>query len=82
MHGVQSLGTTVVGGQLRISTSLPWQKYLGFNVVKGWWADDREADEKHVGLRVGEWPKSIVVFLSSGIPKPQADRFAVDHHTR
>lgn len=27
--------------------------YLGFDVIEGWRADDREADQEDVGLRIG-----------------------------
>lgn len=56
------------------------RSYLGFHVIKGWRADDREADQENVGLWVGEWSEAVVIFLSGGIPQSQADRSAVDHH--
>lgn len=55
---------------------------LCLDVIKRWRADDREADEKHVGLGVGEGPESVVVFLARRIPEPEADRLAIYHHTR
>jgi hypothetical protein len=55
--------------------------YLGSNIVKGGRADDREADEEDVSLRVGEGSKTVVILLSSGIPEAQANRLAVNHDT-
>lgn len=54
--------------------------YLGFDVIEGWRADNRETDQEDVGLRVGERSEAIVVFLSGGIPQSQANRSAIDHH--
>lgn len=31
-------------------------------------------------LRVGQWSKSVVVFLSSCIPETQVDWFAIHHY--
>lgn len=55
---------------------------LGPDVVKGWRADNGEADEEDVCLRVGERSQSVVIFLSSGIPQSQADWLSINHHTR
>lgn len=55
--------------------------YLGLDVVERGRAHDREADEKNVGLRVGEWSQSIVIFLTSSIPETQADGLAIYHNT-
>lgn len=55
--------------------------YLGSNVVKRWRADDREANQEDVGLRVRERSQAVVIFLSSSIPKSQANWLAIDHHT-
>lgn len=54
---------------------------LGPNVVVGWRADNGEANEEDICLRVGEWSQSIVVFLSSSIPQSQADWLSINHHT-
>ena len=63
--------------------------YLGFHVLVGGVGDDREADQEDVSLRVAERAEAldvridttyIVIFLSSCIPKTQADRFIVDHY--
>lgn len=66
------------------SDMIGWQgksTNLGPDVVKGWRADNGEADEEDVCLRVGERSQSIVVFLSSGIPQSQADWLSINHHT-
>ena len=55
---------------------------LGLDVIKRGWADDGEADEKNVGLRVRERSETIVIFLSGSIPKSKADGLAIDHYTR
>lgn len=54
--------------------------YLGLNVVERGGADDGEANQEDVGLGVGERSKSIVIFLSSGIPETKTDRLSVDHN--
>lgn len=56
--------------------------YLGPDVVETGRRNNAEADKEDVGLRVAERAQAIVVFLASGIPKSQADRFVVDHDTR
>lgn len=56
--------------------------YLGLDVVKGWRADDGKADEEDIGLRIGERSESVIIFLSSSVPKSQADRLAINHDTR
>jgi len=55
--------------------------YLGADVVKGRRADDRETDEEHIRLGVGERSQSVVILLSSGIPQTQANWFAIHHNT-
>jgi hypothetical protein len=55
--------------------------YLGLDVIERRWANDREADEEDIGLRVGERSKTIVILLSSGIPKSKANRLAIYHDT-
>ena len=54
--------------------------YLGADVVKGRRADDRETDEEHIRLGVGERSQSVVILLSSGIPQTQANWFAIHHN--
>jgi len=56
-------------------------KPLCSDVIKRRWADDREADEEDVGLGVGEWSQSVVIFLSCCIPQSQADGLSINHHT-
>lgn len=55
--------------------------YLRFHVIEGWWADDGEADEEHICLRIGERSEAVVIFLSGGIPQSQADGPAIHHYT-
>lgn len=55
---------------------------LSFYVVEGRWADDREADEKDVCLRIGQGSESIVIFLTSRVPQSQAYWLAIDHDAR
>ena len=45
-------------------------------------ADDREADEENVGLRVRERPQAIVIFLACRIPQTEVDGLAVHHDVR
>lgn len=50
------------------------------DVIEGGWADDGEADEEDVGLRVGEGSESVIIFLPSSIPQTEADGLPIDHH--
>ena len=52
---------------------------LGEHVVKRGRADNREADQKDIGLRVRERSKAVVVFLTGSIPETQADGLVVHH---
>lgn len=51
------------------------------DVVEGRRADDGEADQEHIGLRVGQRAQAVVVLLAGGIPEPEADRATINHHT-
>ena len=53
--------------------------HLLLHVVQGIRGVDRETDEDDVGVRIGERTKTVVIFLTSGIPKPEGDSLAVDH---
>ena len=55
---------------------------LGADVLKAWRADEREADEEHVRLRIGQGPESVVIFLTCRVPETEADRLAVHHDIR
>lgn len=44
------------------------QTDLGSDVLVTRWADEGEADQEDVRLRVGEGSKAIVILLSGGIP--------------
>lgn len=58
------------------------QSHLCFDVVKGRRADDGEADQEHIRLRVREWSESVVIFLSRCIPEAQTYRLIVHHYAR
>jgi hypothetical protein len=51
---------------------------LGFDVFKGLRRDDGEADQKDISLRIRERTKTIIIFLTSGIPETQHVGLAVD----
>jgi len=53
---------------------------LGGDVFEGRGGDDGEANKEDIGLGVGEGAQSVVVLLSSGIPKTEVDGLAVDHY--
>jgi hypothetical protein len=55
---------------------------LLFDVLQGRRANDREADQKYIRLRVRQRPQSIVVFLSSRIPQSEVDGAMVNHDVR
>lgn len=56
--------------------------YLGQNVVVGRRRHDTEADQEDIRLRVRKRTQTIIILLTSGIPKPQANGFPIDHHIR
>lgn len=56
--------------------------YLGLHVVERWRADDGKADEEDVSLRVRERSEPVIIFLSSSVPKSQANWLSIDHNTR
>lgn len=62
-------------GRVMLNLGVP----LGLDVVERRRADDGEADEEHVGLRVGQRAQTIVILLTSGIPQTQTDGLTVDH---
>ena len=53
--------------------------HLGAHVLKAGRADDREADEEDVGLRVRQGPQAVVVLLAGRVPQAEVDGLAVDH---
>lgn len=53
--------------------------YLGLHVLKRRRADEREADEEDICLRVGQRAQTVVILLSGSIPKSQVDGLAIDH---
>lgn len=50
--------------------------YLVHDVLKGVRAVDGEANEDEIGLRVRKRAKTIVFFLSGGVPERKLNRFA------
>lgn len=56
--------------------------HLGLDVVERRRADEGEADKEDVGLGVRERAQSVIILLSSSIPKTQAHGLAIDHNTR
>lgn len=52
------------------------------DVLEAGRADETEADEEDVRLRVRERPETVVVLLSSRVPQAEVDRLAIDHHVR
>ena len=64
-------------GRMMIDLGVP----LSLDVVEGRGANDREADQEDICLRVGERSQAIIIFLSRSIPQTQADRLPINHHT-
>jgi hypothetical protein len=56
--------------------------HLGPDVLVARRADEREADQEHVRLRVRERAETVIVLLAGRIPEAERDRLAVDHHVR
>ncbi len=52
--------------------------YLLLNVVKGIWGVDGEANQDDVGVWVGERAKTVVIFLTGGIPQSQLDVLSIN----
>ncbi len=50
------------------------------NILEGVRIDQGETDEENVGFWIGEWPKSIVVFLASRVPQSEEIRLSIEHH--
>lgn len=55
---------------------------LVLDVLIGGRAGDGEADDKHVGLRVGERTQAVIFLLSCRVPQVQADVPAIHAHLR
>lgn len=51
---------------------------LLLNVIKGVGRVDSEADQDDMGVRVGERTETVIVLLTSGIPKSKLDVLSVD----
>ena len=52
------------------------------HVLEAGRADDGEADEEDIRLRVGERTEPVVILLTGRVPQAQADRHAVADHWR
>jgi hypothetical protein len=55
------------------------QPYLRFNVLETGRTHEGKADKKNVCLRIGQWSKTIIIFLAGGIPKTERDCLAIHH---
>jgi hypothetical protein len=55
------------------------QPYLCFDVLKTGRTHKRETYKKDVGLRIGQWPKAIIILLAGSIPKSERNRLAIHH---
>jgi len=42
--------------------------HFGSDVFVTWGTDERKANQEDIGLRVGEWAESVVIFLAGSIP--------------
>ena len=52
---------------------------LGRHILEGGGADDGEADEEDVSLRIRKRPQAIVVFLTGCVPEAQRYWYAVTY---
>ena len=58
-----------------------WDPFVGY-IGEGGRTDHAEAQHEHVRLRIGERPKTIVVFLACCIPQSQGDLHIVHDDIR
>lgn len=85
MMGTPGAWCSISGYHYKRSVSEPcvaqgWKgAHLGLDVVERGRANNREADEEHVGLRVGQRAQTVVILLTGSIPETQADGLAIDH---
>lgn len=82
MRDAQSRGTTGVSSQHQATRGGDGGAHLGLDVVKGWRADNGEANEEDICLRVRERSQSVVILLTRSVPESEADWLAIDHYTR
>jgi len=52
---------------------------LGLDVLERRGRDDRKANQEHVGLRIAQRTKTVIVFLASGIPETKINGLAINH---
>jgi hypothetical protein len=65
-------------GAVVVNLGVPLRRY----VLEGAGGNDGEAKKEDVGLRVRQWAKAIIIFLTSSIPKTKIDGLSVYHHIR
>lgn len=51
-----------------------------FHVLERRRIHNAEANEKHVGLRIGERTQTVVVLLTGRVPQADVNGFVVDHY--
>ena len=52
---------------------------FGSNIFVGSGGNHREENQKDIGLGVGEGPKTVVVFLTGGIPETEVKGSSINH---
>ncbi len=50
------------------------------NILEGIRIGQGKTDQENVGFRIGEWPKSIVVFLAGRVPYSEEIGLPIEHH--
>lgn len=63
-------------GTIELDLVVPFR----FHVLERRRIHNAEANEKHVGLRIGERAQTVVVFLAGRVPQSDVDCFVVDHY--
>lgn len=53
---------------------------LVFDILVGGWAGDGEADDEHIGLRVGQRAQPVIFLLPCRVPQIQADGSSIHTH--
>ena len=53
--------------------------YLSSDILVGSLRDEREANEEHICIRVGQRSQSVVVLLSCSVPQTKVNRLSVYH---
>lgn len=55
--------------------------YLFFHVLKWCRADDWKANQEYIGLRIWQWPETVIIFLTGCIKKTQSVRISSNHNS-